>query len=198
MLTRSRISRLASAGVLVLATATLSSCGFNYATDKVYTPAEGVNNRDSRVDVLNAAIVATEDGKGTFVASLSNNETPTLEDGQLTDVDDQLTGLAGVGDTTLTADLEPVDVPGGGLVKLADGDGIPVTGDSIKLGDFVEVELTFENADPVTMKIPVVANNRDFEGQDGSQPDPDRAARGLQRRARHPRIVRADPQGATR
>ena len=125
MLTRSRISRLASAGVLVLATATLSSCGFNYATDKVYTPAEGVNNRDSRVDVLNAAIVATEDGKGTFVASLSNNETPTLEDGQLTDVDDQLTGLAGVGDTTLTADLEPVDVPGGGLVKLADGDRHP-------------------------------------------------------------------------
>ena len=77
MLTRSRISRLASAGALVLAAVTLSSCGFNYATDKVYTPAEGVNNRDSRVDVLNAAIVATEDGKGTFVASLSNNETPT-------------------------------------------------------------------------------------------------------------------------
>ena len=125
MLTRSRISRLASAGVLVLATATLSSCGSNYATDKVYTPAEGVNNRDSRVDVLNAAIVATEDGKGTFVASLANNETPTFEDGQLTDVDDTLTGLAGVGDTTLTADLKPVVVPGGGVAKLADGDRDP-------------------------------------------------------------------------
>ena len=172
MLTRSRISRLASAGALVLATVTLSSCGFNYATDKVYTPAEGVNNRDSRVDVLNAAVVATADGKGTFVASLSNNETPTYEDGQLTDADDTLTGLAGVGDTTLTADLEPVDVPGGRMVKLADGEGIPVTGDSIRLGDFVEVELTFENADPVTMKIPVVANNRDFEGQDGTSLTP--------------------------
>ena len=41
-------------------------------------------------------------------------------------------------------------------------------GDSIKLGDWVEVELTFENADPVTMTIPVVPNNRDFEGQDGT------------------------------
>jgi hypothetical protein len=168
MTTRSRFSRLVSAGVLVLATATLSSCGFNFATDKVYTPAEGVNQRDGRVDVLNAVIVATEDGKGTFVASLANNETSTFEGGQLSDVDDRLTGLAGAGDTTLTADLKPVDVPGGALVKLADGTGIPVTGESIKLGDFVEVELTFENADPVTMKIPVVANNRDFEGQDGS------------------------------
>jgi hypothetical protein len=168
MLNRSRISRLASAGVFVIATATLSSCGFNYATDKVYTPAEGVSNRDGRVDVLNAVVVATADGSGTFVASLSNNETPTYEDGQLSDVDDQLTGLAGAGDTDLTAEFEPVEIPGGSLVVLADGDGIPVTGDSIKLGDFVDVELTFENADPVTMTIPVVANNRDFEGQDGT------------------------------
>src|SRR4029079_16444098 len=123
MLTPSRISRLASAGVLVLATVTLSSCGFNYATDKVYTPAEGVNNRDSQVDVLNAAIVATEDGKGTFVASLANNQTPTYEDGKLTNVDDKLTGLAGVGDTSLTADLEPVSVPGGRAARLREGQG---------------------------------------------------------------------------
>ena len=58
------------------------------------------------------------------------------------------------------------------MAKLADGTGIPVTGESIKLGDFVEVELTFENADPVTMKIPVVPNNRDFEGQDGTSLTP--------------------------
>ena len=168
MLNRSRISRLASAGALVLATATLSSCGFNFATDKVYTPAEGVNQRDGRVDVLNAVVVATADGRGTFVASLSNNEAPAFESGGLTVVDDRLIGLAGAGDTALTAELQPVDLPGGALVKLADGEGIPVTGEAIELGSFVEVELTFENADPVTMTIPVVANNRDFEGQDGT------------------------------
>ncbi len=168
MLNRSRISRLASAGVLVLATATLSSCGFNFATDKVYTPAEGVNQRDGRVDVLNAVVVATADGRGTFVASLSNNEAPVFEDGGLTVADDRLIGLAGAGDTALTAELQPVDLPGGALVKLADGEGIPVTGEGIELGRFVEVELTFENAEPVTMTVPVVANNRDFEGQDGT------------------------------
>lgn len=168
MLNRTRISRLASAGVLVLATATLSSCGFNYATDKVYTPAEGVNHRDGAVDVLNAALVATADGRGTFVASLTNNESPVFEEGRLSNVDDLLTGLAGAGDTDLTAELEPVALPGGALVKLADGEGIPVTGEDIKLGRFVEVELTFENAEAVTMTIPVVANNRAFEGQDGT------------------------------
>ena len=132
--------------------------------------------------MLNAVVVATADGEGTFVASLVQQRDADLEDGQLSDVDDQLTGLAGVGDTDLTAELEPVDVPGGALVKLADGEGIPVTGDGIKLGGFVEVELTFENADPVTMTIPVVANNRRLRGPGRHHADPDRAARGLQRR----------------
>ena len=169
MLTRSRITRVTAAGVLVLATTALSACGFNYATDKVYTPAQGVNVRDSRVDVLNAVIVATEDGKGTFVASLVNNEVPTVENGQVTDNDDSLTGLAGVEGSTVTADLStPVDIPSAGLVKLADGDGIPIEGDSIKLGDFVTVQLTFSNADPVTMSVPVVANAGDYADQDGS------------------------------
>jgi hypothetical protein len=161
-----------AAGVLVLATTALSACGFNYATDKVYTPAEGVNNRDSRVDVLNAVVVATEDGQGTFVASLVNNEAPTYENGQVVDNDDVLTGLAGAGDTQLTADFTEVDLPSTELVKLADGSGIPVQGESIRLGEFVTVQLTFTNADPVTMSIPVVANNRDFADQDGTSLTP--------------------------
>jgi hypothetical protein len=185
MLNRSRISRLVSAGVLVVVAAALSSCGFKYATDRVYTPAEGVNQRDGRVDVLNAVIVASADGKGTFVASLSNNETPALEGGRLGNVDDRLTGLAGVGDTSLTAELEPVDVPGGALVKLADGDGIPVSGESVALGAFVDVRLTFENADPVTMSIPVVPNNRDFEGQDGTSLTPTELPEGYSHDAPH-------------
>ena len=169
MLNRSRITRVTAAGVLVLATTALSACGFNYATDKVYTPAEGVNVRDSRVDVLNAVIVATDDGQGTFVASLVNNEVPTVENGQVNDNDDTLTGLEGVDGSTITADLSaPIELPSASLVKLADGDGIPVEGDSIKLGDFVTVQLTFSNADPVTMSIPVVANAGDFADQDGT------------------------------
>src|SRR4051812_24707048 len=62
----------AAAGAVALA-ATLSSCGFNVATDRVYTPAAGVNDRDARVDVLNAVVVSGQEGSGTLVASFANN-----------------------------------------------------------------------------------------------------------------------------
>ena len=38
----------------MLAVPALSSCGFNKATDRVYTPAAGVNDQDTKVDVLGA------------------------------------------------------------------------------------------------------------------------------------------------
>ena len=75
-----RLSRrkLATAiGALVLAVPALSACGFNYATDREYTPGNGPTTSDGVVDVLNAVIVADEDGSGTFIASLSNNDPPT-------------------------------------------------------------------------------------------------------------------------
>src|SRR6478609_7881275 len=71
-----RLSRrkLATAiGALVLAVPALSACGFNYATEREYTPGNGTNYQHGVVDVLNAVIVAGEDGSGTFIASLSNN-----------------------------------------------------------------------------------------------------------------------------
>ena len=40
------------AGALVLALPLLGSCGFGKATDRVYTPAAGTNDRDGDVDVL--------------------------------------------------------------------------------------------------------------------------------------------------
>ena len=64
---------LAAAGALALATA-LSSCGFDYATDRVYTPGAGPNDRDGQVDVLGAVVVSGQDGSGTLVASFANND----------------------------------------------------------------------------------------------------------------------------
>src|SRR3546814_14018682 len=71
MLLRTRIARATAIGALVLAAPALSSCSF--ATDKVYTPGPGANDRSERVDVLNAVIVATKAGSGTLVPSLVNN-----------------------------------------------------------------------------------------------------------------------------
>ena len=70
-----RSARLLTAtGALVLAASALTSCGFDYATDRVYTPGAGTNDRDGSVDVLGAVVVSAEDGSGTLVASFSNDD----------------------------------------------------------------------------------------------------------------------------
>ena len=70
---------LVTAAAVVALAAPLSSCGFDYATDRVYTPASGANNREGEVDVLSAVVVSAAEGSGTFVASLSNNGVPDAE-----------------------------------------------------------------------------------------------------------------------
>ena len=60
-------------GALVLAVPGVSACGFNYATDRENTIVNGTNYQDGEVDVLNALIVSSEDGSGTFIATLANN-----------------------------------------------------------------------------------------------------------------------------
>lgn len=93
MLLRNRIARGVAAGALALALPALSACS-GFATDKVYTPAPGANDRSGDVDVLNAVIVATQDGHGTFLASFSNNLDSNANN-EFANVDDELTGVTG-------------------------------------------------------------------------------------------------------
>lgn len=144
---------LSAVGALTLA-ATLTSCGFDYATDRVYTPAAGINDRDASVDVLNAVVVADHEGEGAFVAALANNES---------DQDISLETVAGSGDSTLTADVTPVEVAAGQLVNLADDGGIPVTGD-FGPGDVVTVTIEFDNGESTELSVPVVPPCNEFEG----------------------------------
>ena len=58
-----------TAAALALAAPALTSCGFDYATDRIYTPATGVNNRDGDVDVLGAVVVSSQADSGTFIAT---------------------------------------------------------------------------------------------------------------------------------
>src|SRR4051794_24694339 len=100
---------LAAGGALALALA-LSSCGFDYATDRVYTQAAGANDRTADVDVLGASVVSAQEGSGTFIASFANND--ELEDASVVSV-------AGSGDTAdLTVDsFSPITIPAGQLVS---------------------------------------------------------------------------------
>lgn len=183
MLIRNRIARAVAAGTLVLAAPTLTSCGFNFATDKVYTPAPGANNRDASVDVLNAVIVATNDGKGTLVTTLVNNETEADKGDTL----ESATGTALDGSDVTVNVKKPVEVPARGYARLATATaenglgeepaaeglanyrpGIAVKG-NFKIGEFVKLTLEFKNAGAVKVEVPVVANNCDWAGQDGEE-----------------------------
>lgn len=146
------------AGALVFAaTPVLSSCGFNYATDRVYTPAAGVNNRDATVDVLGAVIVSAQDDEGTFIASFANNDTEN---------DATVESLAGASGNTIQADsFAPVTIPAHGLVNLATEGGFHLTG-TFKAGDFVPVTITFGDGQRVTMDVPVVTDDGDYDGLD--------------------------------
>jgi hypothetical protein len=131
----------------------LSACtnGFDNQTDAVYQPSVGVNDRSSEVDVLGAMVVAPAKGKdGVFIASLANNDQTTS---------DKLTAVDAQGVKVTLGDVPPI--PAGGLVNLASEKigGVPVTGAAVKPGGYVLVRLTFANADPVTVKVPVVVDD---------------------------------------
>ena len=150
---------LVTAAAVVALAAPLSSCGFDYATDRDYTPGSGANNREGEVDVLSAVVVSAAEGSGTFVASLSNGS-----EGEQT-----LTAVAGQDSTVTAAEFEPVVIPPGGLVNLADpAADIVLTGD-FKAGDFVPLAIDFGNGERISLNVPVVSNDTGYwEGLDAS------------------------------
>lgn len=136
-------------GAFLLAAVT-SSCGFNVATDRVYTPANGANDRVGLVDVLSAHVVSAEAGTGVFIASLSNNSTTEAI---------SLDSIASPDQQALkAAEVTPVEIAPGSLVNLAISETpITVTGD-FEAGRYVSVNLAFSNGETASMKVPVVVN----------------------------------------
>ncbi|MDT0200851.1 hypothetical protein [Nocardioides sp. AE5] len=176
---RTRFARATAVGALVLLTPALTSCGMDFATDKVYTPAPGANDRSERVDVLNAVIVATADGSGTLVTTLVNND--VVQAGEPSgSADRELTTITSEGGTVEFTG--PVTIKAAGHVRFSndpvtsDRDGIDLPGirvtGSFKIGDFVPVTLQFNEGEPVTVEAPVVPNNGHWACQDGPELTP--------------------------
>ncbi|MGI8645185.1 MAG: hypothetical protein ACR2JD_02530 [Nocardioides sp.] len=135
----------------------LAGCGFNLSTERPYTPAVGANDVDGTVDVLNAVVVSSTPGSGTFIASLSNNDYSEPA---------TFASLAAGTASELTVDeFEPVQIPRGGLVNLAEAGGVTVTGD-FEAGGFVSLTVTFGSGERASLQVPVVANAGDFSGLD--------------------------------
>lgn len=161
MLIRRKLALTSSAIALALP---LSSCGFDYATDRPYTPAAGANERDSEVDVLGAAVVASRDGAGTFIGGLSNNSATEVV---------TFVSLDGEDGEQITADLEPRPIAPLGFENLSEEEnGFAVTGD-FAAGDYLALRLSFDNGESVQIDVPVVTNCGIFEGFDFASDDGD-------------------------
>ena len=151
---------LVSAATVVALAAPLSSCGFDYATDRVYTPGSGANNREGAVDVLSAVVVSAAEGSGTFVASLSNNDA---------DAEETFTAVAGQDATVTAAEFEPITIPAGGLVNLAEPAADIVLTGEFEAGDVVPLTVDFGNGERVSLNVPVVSDETGYwEGMDAS------------------------------
>ena len=152
---------LATAAAVLALAVPLTSCGFDYATERDYTPAGGANNRSGDVDILSAVVVSAAEGSGTFVASLSINDV---------DAEQSFTGVSGdEGADVTAADFDPISIAPGGLVNLADpAADIVLTGD-FAAGDFLPLAIDFGNGERVLMEVPVVADDFGYwEGMDAS------------------------------
>ena len=149
---------------LLLLVPVLGACGFSYQTDQVYQPAVGVNDRDGAVDVLSAVVVSGVDEEGTLVASLVNE---SEEDDTLVEVTpaDAEAGLT-------TRVVEPVEIPAGELVNLADLGAVSVTGSDIFPGEFARLLLRFESGQETELNIPVVAQSDVYSEVSPADPSP--------------------------
>ena len=148
------------AGAALLTLPVLSGCGFNMATDRVYTPGAGTNHRDAEVDVLSAVVVSTEPGSGTFVASFVNN------------YPDDPASVTGIGGDVATDEEVSIEISPHGIVNLADEDApdVEVTGE-FQAGDFVSVQVQFGDGDFAQLQVPVVDNAGYYAGLDGPAPE---------------------------
>lgn len=145
----------------------LSSCGFDYATDRDYTPGVGANDRSGTVAVLAGVVVSDSDGNGVVVASLANKS-----------VDETVTLSSVSGEGLTLGDVAEVELGPQGFENLAETESpITVSGDFVA-GNFVPVTFAFDNGDQAEMSLPVVRNCGDYANVAGLPAGADRCESG--------------------
>jgi len=141
---KSRLVASAALSALVLLGATGCTFITPQSTKIEYPASDGVNvsDADGPIDVRNALVIATEDGKiGNFIAAIVN---PTADSATLT------VGIA---------DGEPftITVPAGGTVSLgSDDEPLRIVGLDTKPGATVEMHFQSGDSTGVKAEIPVL------------------------------------------
>lgn len=150
-----RLWRLAPLALLV---AVLAGCGvvrFHAQTNEIYQPGPGITVRNGDVYGLNLAVVTDGEGHGTLIGALLNKVTAPdkLEAVSVRQLDGK----------RLTVAILPgyIALQPEQSVQLADTAAVRVTGD-LTSGTYVRLVLTFHNAAPIRLKVPVLISGPDF------------------------------------
>jgi len=134
----------------LVAALVLTGCGTgrDAATQQVYDPGAGVNDRSSDVYVLNAVIVGNGEGRGTLSVSLLDK----FGDGdELVQV--EATNGAGQPIKVRQA-IQPLPICTNRLTVLGPDGAVTFRGDFTD-GETVDLALIFADAEPVRMQVPV-------------------------------------------
>jgi len=147
-------------GLLALAVPALSSCGFDYATDRPNEILHGGTSLNAEGPRVNAArIVSGSEGTGTFIATFTvNPQDDTAAGAEKNPAFVGLQTAPGAEDTVQAPGNLSVEIGSTGSLNLADPaeGGIPVTGDFVP-GDSIPMEISFDDgSEPIRVQVPVV------------------------------------------
>lgn len=142
--------------VAVLLAPALAACGFGAQTDQIYQAAQGVDARSGSIKVLNAAIVASQDGSGTFAGSIVNEAGTAQSLDQVTA--DGVTATTGADITIAPQTLLNLGTAIEGPKKQA-APLLVLSGSSIKIGRFVRLTFDFSEAGQIVLNVPVVSSD---------------------------------------
>lgn len=152
---RTRRARALTAATAVVAAAVLSACstGFGATSVQPYAPSDGILANSGDLRILNALVVSSSGGTtGVLSASIVNRGTRP----------DKLTGVTspdGTVDFTGDATVTPKSAIRLGADTKASA---TMTGLTKLPGEVITLTLTFQRADPVTLRTVVVAATGEY------------------------------------
>ena len=137
----------------------LTGCGtgFGAETVQVYDAGAGVNARGGGVDVLNALVVDNGDETGTLSVSLLD---------KLGDGDEVAAIEATVDDQPLevSQSVQPIRLCPGRLLVVGPDATVTLGGDGFAAGGTLTLSMTFRDAAPLSLDVPVVARSAMYDG----------------------------------
>ncbi len=164
----SSVRRRLAATITATALLALGACGFDAQTNQRYQAAVGANLH-GEMDVLNALLVANEDGSATVSAGFVNHtdSEQSLSSVSVTTMDGQELPVRGL------KILLPLPKDRLASVGLASDSGGFRVMDGAEAGYYLRVTFSFTDSAPVTIEAPVVARTAEYESIAGDEPLPD-------------------------